>query len=220
MKLTISIDDVNPKKDWRILGEKTEKWLRNLHESFGVKYNLFIPSNHHHQAPLSKHKNWVDELVNTGMFELSAHGHYHQTSDRVKFGEMEFVDMTEIECIDRIQRMISEWEEVNYLPKGWRNPGWICQPYCVEHLSKHFEWAALHYQHNHNLQWDLKMIFGADGINETDIKLHDGAIMFQSHIYGNWNANEWTQSNFDQLRASLDYLVNNYEIIPTVISEL
>lgn len=220
MKLTISIDDVNPKKDWRIFGDKTEKWLTELHESYGVKYNLFIPTNYHGEAPISEHKGWVDELVSSGMFELSAHGHFHQTSDKNRFGEMEFVDMTEVQCEERVKMMMGEWESVGYLPKGWRNPGWVCQPYCVKHLSNEFEWAALHYQHNHNFQWDLKMLFGADGINESDISTHDGNIMYQSHIYGNWNKNEWTQQNVDQLKLSLEYLIDNFKIEPVTISEL
>ena len=220
MKLTIAIDDVNPKKDWRIFGDKTEKWLTELHESYGVKYNLFIPSNHHKDAPISEHKGWVNELVDSGMFELSAHGHFHMTRDRATLGEMEFVDMNEAECIERVKMMMGEWESVGYLPTGWRNPGWMCQPHCVPHLSKEFEWAALHYEHNRNFQWDLKMIFGYDGINETDIKTHDGNIMFQSHIFGAWNRNEWTQENFEQLKMSLEFLFSNYKIEPVTISEL
>ena len=220
MKLTIAIDDVNPKKDWRIFGDKTESWLRDLHETYGVKYNLFIPTNHHGEAPISKHKGWVNELVSSGMFELSAHGHFHQTSDKSRFGEMEFVDMTELQCIERIKMMMGEWSSVEYRPFGWRNPGWVCQPYCVPHLSKEFEWAALHYEHNHNNKWDCKMIYGYDGINETDIKLHAGNIMFQSHIFGSWNRNEWTEENYQQLKMSLDYIFTNMEVTPCTISEL
>ena len=220
MNLTISIDDVNPKENWRILGEKTEIWMRDLYETYGVKYNLFIPSNHHTTSPISENKEWIKELVDTGMFELSAHGHYHQTSDKTKFGEMEFVDMNEAQCIERIKMMMSEWEAVDYKPKGWRNPGWVCQPHCVKHLSKEFEWAALHYQHNHNFKWDLKMVFGEDGIHETSIKTHDDNIMFQSHIFGSWNKNEWTQSNYEQLKLSLDHLFTNHEITPKIISEI
>ena len=220
MKLTIAIDDVNPKKDWRIFGDKTEKWLTDLHERYNVRYNLFIPSNHHGNTPISEHKGWINELVSSGMFELSAHGHFHQTSNESKFGQMEFVDMTEEECKERIKVMMGEWDIVGYKPKGWRNPGWVCQPYCVKYLSNEFEWAALHYQHNHNLQWDLKMIFGADGINETDIQTHDDNIMFQSHIFGSWNRNEWTERNYEQLKMSLDYIFTNLEITPTTISNL
>jgi peptidoglycan/xylan/chitin deacetylase (PgdA/CDA1 family) len=220
INLTIAIDDVNPKKDWRIFGDKTEKYLFDLNKQFGAKFTLFIPSNHHHTGKLSENKNWVEELIDCDIFELAAHGHYHQTSDESKFGQMEFTDMTEQECIDRIKMMNDEWEAVNVKPKGWRNPGWMCQPYCVKHLSNNFEWAALHYQHNHNFQWGCKMLFGADGIHETDIQLHNGNIMFQSHIFGDWNQNTWTDITYDQIKLSLDYIVNNMEVEFKTISEI
>ena len=51
------------------------------------------------------------------------------------------------------------------------------------------------------------MIFGADGINETDIKLHNGKIMFQSHIAGNWNDNCWNKENYEQMRMSIEFLI-------------
>jgi peptidoglycan/xylan/chitin deacetylase (PgdA/CDA1 family) len=220
INLTIAIDDVNPKKDWRIFGDKTEKYLFDLNKQFGAKFTLFIPSDHHHTGKLSENKNWVSELVDCGIFELAAHGHYHQTSDESKFGQMEFTDMNEQECIDRIKMMNDEWEAVNVKPKGWRNPGWMCQSYCVEHLSNNFEWAALHYQHNHNFQWGCKMLFGADGIHETNIQLHNGNIMFQSHIFGDWNHNTWTDTTCDQIKLSLDHIVNNMEVNFKTISEI
>ena len=52
------------------------------------------------------------------------------------------------------------------------------------------------------------MIFGADGIHETDINLHDGRIMFQSHIAGDWNDNIWNAHNYEQIRLSLSHLYN------------
>ena len=218
--LTISIDDVNPKKDWRIFGNKAEKWLTELNKSYGVRYNLFIPSNHYGEAPISEHKNWVNELIDSGMFELSAHGHFHKTSNYDTMGEMEFVDVSEPQSVERVKMMMGEWDSVGYKPKGWRNPGWICQPYCVPHLSKEFEWAALHYQHNNDLQWDLKMIFGDDSIASTNVQIHDGNFMFQSHIFGSWNTNNWDSKNLEQFKLSLDFLFTNYEINPVTISEL
>jgi hypothetical protein len=41
INLTIAIDDVNPKKDWRIFGDKTEKYLFDLNKQFGAKFTLF-----------------------------------------------------------------------------------------------------------------------------------------------------------------------------------
>ena len=53
------------------------------------------------------------------------------------------------------------------------------------------------------------MIFGYDGIHETDINLHKGTVMFSSHIAGNWNDNVWNNSNYEQFRLSLEYLKCN-----------
>ena len=50
------------------------------------------------------------------------------------------------------------------------------------------------------------MVFGHDGINETNISTHQGKIMFQSHIAGSWNDNVWNESNYEQLRLSLNFL--------------
>lgn len=218
--LTIAIDDVNPKKDWRIFGDKTEKFLFDLNREYGVKFTLFIPSNHHGDAPLSENKNWINELISAGIFELAAHGHFHQTSDKARFGEMEFADMKEWnECSERLKMLFGEWEQVGVIPKGWRNPGWICQPFCVPYLSENFKWVALHYDHNQGMKWGCKMVFGADGINETNIMLHEDNIMFQSHIFGDWNKNIWNQENYDQLRLSLDYLIDVWHLKYSTISE-
>jgi hypothetical protein len=50
------------------------------------------------------------------------------------------------------------------------------------------------------------MIFGADGIHETNISTHEGRIMFQSHIAGDWNDNVWNEKNYEQMKLSLGYL--------------
>ena len=52
------------------------------------------------------------------------------------------------------------------------------------------------------------MIFGADGIHETDISTHDGNIMFQSHIAGDHNDNVWNETNYQQLQLSLRHLTD------------
>ena len=221
INVTIAIDDVNPKKDWRILGDKTEEYLFGLNKEFGAKFTLFIPSNHHSTGKLSENKEWIHELNDSGIFELAAHGHYHKTSDSTKYGEMEFLDITEQECIDRIKLLQDEWGGVGITPQGWRNPGWVCQPYCVTHLSKVFKYSAVHYQHNRDFQWGCKMIFGADGIHETNINIHGGNnIMFQSHIFGDWNQHTWTDQTYNQIRLSLAYLVENYEVQFKTIQEI
>lgn len=220
MNLTIAIDDVNPKKDWRIFGDKTEKYLFDLNKKFGAKFTLFIPSNHHNEAPISENYNWIQELKDSNIFELAAHGHYHDTSNRDTMGECEFIDMTEEQCKERIQLMNDEWGKVEHKPLGWRNPGWLCLEYCVPHLSKNYEYVALHYKHNHNFQWGCKMIFGSDGIHSSDITTHKGNIMLHSHIFGDWNDNVWNENNYQQMLLTLDHLVNQFDIKFKTISEL
>jgi hypothetical protein len=221
MKLTVAIDDLHPEKGWGLEGDECMFYLEELNKEFGVKFTLFIPSNYHNKFPLSQHKYWIDWLLSKDYFELAAHGHYHMTSDKQAWGECEFADMQTVEiCKERISLMINEWESVNYKPKGWRNPGWLCQPFCVNPLSETFEYAAVHYEHNRGMNWSCKMLFGHDGIHETDIKLHNDVLMFQSHIAGDWNQNVWNKDNYEQFRSSLQFISDNYSIEPLFLKEL
>jgi hypothetical protein len=221
INLTVAIDDIHPEKGWGLPGDECMYYLDELNKEFGTKFTLFIPSNYHNQFPLSKHKEWIDWLKGLGYFELAAHGHFHETSNRGQWGECEFAEIsTEFECNNRVEMMWAEWKQVNHIPVGWRNPGWLAQPACINVLGKHFKYAAVHYVHNHNTQWDCKMIFGADGIHETYIQIHDGNLMFQSHIAGNWNKNSWTKENYEQFRESLNFLHNIYKINNKLIMEL
>lgn len=221
MNLTIAIDDVNPLKGWRIFGDKTEEYLFSLNKTFNVKFTLFIPSNYHNKAPISKNKNWIKELKEANIFELAAHGHYHQTLNPKQFGEMEFAELNNKQDIqDRIKLMFEEWNKVNIKPIGWRNPGWMCHPLAKEYLEDKFEYAALHYEHNNGLKWKLKEIFGADGIHETNIAIHNNNVMLHSHICGDWNDNIWSENNYKQLNLSLEFLFKNYKLSNKTIAEI
>ena len=219
MELTVAIDDIHPENGWGLDGDDCMMYLDELNKEFGVKFTLFIPSNYHKKFPISEHKDWIDWLKSKGYFELAAHGHYHMC-DRQGIGECEFFELdTEWKVKERISLMLKEWESVNHRPVGWRNPGWLVHPESMKWLGKEFDYAAVHYEHNHNLKWGCKMIFGADGIHETDISTHNGRIMFQSHIAGEWNDNVWDEDNYQQFRLSLKHL-KSYDIEFKTISEL
>jgi hypothetical protein len=109
------------------------------------------------------------------------------------------------------------------MPRGWRNPGWLSSPAATSVLSNHFYWAALHYEHNMGQYWGgCRMIYGADGINEPEIKMHMGGdvVMFQSHIAGDWNKNIWNEENYNNLRNWLQYLTTEHEVEFLTLSEL
>jgi len=219
MEVTIAIDDIHPEPGWGIEGDKCMEYLDELNKEVGAKFTLFIPSNYHHKFPLSDHKDWIDWLKSKGYFELAAHGHYHQC-ERTDIGECEFFELDTADKVDqRIWSMLNEWTKVGHRPKGWRNPGWLAHPVAVEQLGANFEYAAIHYEHNHNLMWQCRTFFGHDGIHETDISLHDDRIMFQSHIAGDHNDNVWNEENYEQMRLSLNYL-SSQEIEFKTIMEL
>lgn len=222
INLTVAIDDIHPEKGWGLPGDECMYYLDELNKEFGTKFTLFIPSNYHKQFPISHYKDWIDWLVSLQYFELAAHGHFHQTSNPAVWGECEFAEIaTADECADRINAVWYEWNQVNYKPVGWRNPGWLAQPNCVDIIGKCFKYAAVHYEHNQNLKWPCRMLFGHDGIHETDIKLHNGnCLMFQSHIAGEWNKNIWSKENYDQFKISLEFLKENHIFSNKFIKEI
>jgi len=220
MDLTIAIDDIHPEKGWGMEGDECMYYLDELNKEFGAKFTLFIPSNYHNKYPLSDHKDWIDWLKSKDYFELAAHGHYHMC-ERTDIGECEFFEIdTEDKAKSRIWQMMDEWDAVDHKPIGWRNPGWLAHPEAVKWLGPIFKYAAIHREHNHNMKWSCKTFYGHDGINETDISFHDGNIMFQSHIAGDWNDNVWNKENYEQLRISLAYLLKSYDIKFSTIAEL
>ena len=222
MKVTISIDDNHPEKGWGVEGDTQMEYLEELNKEFGAKFTLFIPSNYHYNFPISQYKDWIDWMLAKGYFELAAHGHYHETSNRNKWGEQEFFELTNPEEIkERITSMFKEWEAVKYIPAGWRNPGWLASQESCKQLQQNFKWAALHYQHNRGLDWgECKSIFGADGIHEMEAHLHKGALMFQSHIAGDWNKNCWTEKNYEHFRETLKIVTRNPKVEFVTLSEL
>lgn len=223
LKLTISVDDVNPSTNFRILGTRVEKWLHQLNSEFGVTFNLFIPANYHGKNKLSDNKSWIQELNDISYFACEAHGHFHQTTDPKRFGECEFAEIQDVdEARQRLDLCYNEWvESINSFPNGWRNPGWLCSPEsqkAIQYLP--LKYVAAHYDHNHGMTWNCKTFFGHDGIQQENISIHNGdMIMYQSHIAGNHNHNVWNEQNYEQLRLSLGHLFEQYKITPKLLKE-
>lgn len=216
LKLTISVDDICPKQGYCLLGEKQEKWFRQLNEEFGCRFTLFVPSNYHNEYPLSGHKEWIRELDSIEWLELAAHGHFHQTTNPQRYGECEFFELQDVdEAQKRLDLCYSEWmRSIGKFPVGWRNPGWLCSKQSRRDISYlPLEYVAVHYEHNQNLNWDCKTFFGHDNIQSENIGIHnEDMIMFQSHIAGNHNLNVWNEANYEQLRMSIGHLVNIHTI--------
>ena len=220
--IVIAIDDVHPEPGWGCEEDESVGYLEELNKEFGCKFTLFIPSNYHGQWPISKYKDWIKFWKSKNWIELAAHGHFH-ACDRTDIGECEFLELEADQRIEtRLGMCLTEWEKVDHKPLGWRNPGWVAHPNAIKHIGKHFKYAALHEQHNHGMKWDCEMLFGCDGINESDkIQLYNNVFMFQSHIAGKWNDNCWSEINYENFRQIVKYLQQQYnELEFSTMSEL
>ncbi len=105
-KVTISIDDLHPEKNWGVDGDKSMEYLEILNKEFGAKFNLFIPSNYHNKFKLSVNKDWIKWLMSKPYFELCAHGHYHACQNQ-NIGEQEFLELDYLNAEKRL-KMIME----------------------------------------------------------------------------------------------------------------
>ena len=209
-KINLSIDDVNPKAGWGIIGTPVQKYLDQLNKDYGVKTTLFIPANHHGNARLSENKGWINELKSLKYLEFGAHGYYHSTNEPNKWGECEFGELTDsAEISTRIELMMREWNTVGYAPKVWKSPGWLTSRQSVKHLSEWFHTAVIHPQHNHNLMWKIPTITATDfssGFPNMDCNM-----FILSHIHGKHD-NVWNENFYNWIRATLDVVIKN---IPT-----
>ena len=218
--VVIAIDDVHPEKDWGIEGDVQVEYLKSLNEKYGVKFNLFIPSNYHDKYPLTKE--FVDYWKQYDWIEMSNHGHYHACKNE-GVGEMEFYELTTGEANQRIQESLSLWEECGYKPHGFRAPGWGLTQDTANVVSSYFQWIAGHEEINKDIVWpsDTKFFIGCDGINEPNsLSLYGNTFMFQSHINGVHNDNVWTEENYLHFEQVLDYLLSQYELQFATISEI
>lgn len=208
-KLNISIDDVNPKKGWRILGEPTENYLQKLWDKFGAKTTLFIPTNHHGDALLTDHKSWIEELKSIPYIELAAHGHYHNTKNPAGWGECEFGELeSEEEIRQRIFTMMDTWNTVGVRPKVWKSPGWLTSRNSSKQLETWFDIAVIHPQHNHNLMWSCKTINATDYFPPNAFPRMDCNIFILSHIFGKHD-NAWNENFYRWVSAVLEQMQTN-----------
>ena len=219
--VVIAIDDLHPEQGWGCEGDESVDYLEELNKEFGCKFTLFIPSNYHYKYPLSQHKDWVEFWKDKAWVELAAHGHYHKCK-RTDIGECEFFELETEQAVEtRIGELLREWLDCGYKPMGWRNPGWLAHPEAIKVIGKYFDYAAIHEEHNHGIEWECKTFYGCDGIHETDsIQLYKNTFMFQSHIAGDWNDNVWNNDNYENFRNVLKFLESEYKLNYITLREL
>ena len=216
--VVVAIDDIHPEQGWGVDGDVQVEYLKELNKKYGVKFNLFIPSNYHDKYPITK--DWVDFWKSKEYVELSNHGHYHACHNE-GIGEMEFFELDFAGATQRLQESLNLWEECGYKPKGFRPPGWGVNQQSADAISNYFDWVAGHTEINKGITWGCYFLEGCDGINEPEsLSLYGETFMFQSHIQGDWNDNVWDEKNYLHFKEIIKYLSTQYELDFKTISEI
>jgi len=221
LNIVICIDDVHPQKNWRIKGDVVESYLDSLNTTFGAKFNLFIPSYYHSLTPLRFYRDWVTWAKDLGYFELCAHGHFHSCKNSM-LGEQEFLEIDYVDAKERVSMIFDEWDKVGVKPQGFRMPGWGCSQGSAQAVGEAFKYVAAHEHINYNITFPTKTFYGCDGIHEsTPLTIQKNkTVVFQSHIFGDWNKNVWNDKNYENFFMVLDYLRNTYTLNFTTFDKL
>tara|TARA_B100001939_G_scaffold248413_1_gene215467 strand:+ start:5890 stop:6558 length:669 start_codon:yes stop_codon:yes gene_type:complete len=218
VNVVIAIDDIHPEEGWGIDGDVQIDYLKALNKDYGVKFNLFIPSNYHDKFPITKE--FVDFWKQYDWIEMSNHGHYHACKNE-GIGEMEFYELNHGEANQRIQESLDLWKSCGYTPKGFRAPGWGVNQQSADAISSYFDWVAGHTDINKGINWGCHFFEGCDGINEPDsLSLYGKTFMFQSHINGTHNDNVWKEENYLHFERVIQYLLTEYELQFVTISDI
>jgi len=222
LTITVSIDDTHPEQNWGCEGDQSVEYLKELNKEFGCKFILFTPSNYHEKYPLSKHKDWIQYWLQYDWIELAAHGHYHK---RIVVDpgcrECEFIELDYNQAKDRLNECLHEWNSSGYSPIGWRMPGWLATQGSFDAVSELFGYTAIHSYLNDNIKINNKLFKGENSIhNDESVNIIDNVIYFQSHIWGEYNKNNWNEENYLNFRNILLYLKDNFELEYKLFNEL
>jgi len=224
INVVICIDDTHPEVNWGMPEDKCTSYLHLLNKEFGCKFVQFIPSNYHGKFPLSKNKEWVEYWNNLDWIELAAHGHFHDCRT-IGPGECEMTEHDYNSATTRLNMCLGEWNKIGIKPIGWRMPGWLGTQDSFDAVSEKFDYIAIHESHNNNITFKdtIKIFKGADGIHRDDCNINiwnENTIMFQSHIAGATNENNWNEHNYKTFREILLFLKKNYILNFKLLKEL
>jgi len=217
LNVIVCVDDLRPEEGWGCSEDRQTHLISEINKEYGVKFTLFIPSNWHKKYPISKDKDWVNFWKSKNWVELAAHGHHHQafkyTPDKI--GENEFLELDYEEASDRVEAMLLEWDLVKHKPKGFRFPGWNCTPDSGRAVAERFDYLAIHSSLNDRIRFVGKAeIFRGDQsiANTKSVQIWNHGVVFQSHIAGKTNKNNWTDQNYETFRTILESLKKNYDL--------
>lgn len=113
MKIAFTVDDLSPLYSF--------DHLDILHDTFNLKFDAFIPTNHFGKALLSDNLNWVDELKKREWISPNIHGIKHMDNSGCS---IEYINLDYKGFMQSIGTSIKQFNDVSIKPYGIKAPGW------------------------------------------------------------------------------------------------
>ena len=110
---------------------------------------------------------------------------------------------------------MTEWGLVDHTPRGFRFPGWQCTQDSANAVSSVFDYLAIHPDINNRIRFSGKAkIFRGDSsiADKSGVQIWNHGIVFQSHIAGESNDNNWNEENYETFRTILESLGKKFEL--------
>jgi hypothetical protein len=100
-------------------------------------------------------------------------------------------------------------------------PGWLATQGSFDAVGELFGYIAIHSYLNDNIKVNNKIIKGESSIHSTEsITIVNNIVYFQSHIWGEYNKNNWTEENYLNFKNIILYLKDNFELNYKLFNEL
>ena len=114
MKVAFSVDDLSPLYDFDCLDL--------LHDTLGLKFDAFIPTNHFGEAYLPQMETWTRMLHDrSSWIQVNIHGIEHRDKNGCS---IEYKDLNYEEFITSISDSINTFRLCGFKPYGIKAPGW------------------------------------------------------------------------------------------------
>jgi len=214
VKVAMDIDDVHPRKGFGIDDINDNlRYARLLNKNFGMKFTLFIPTNCFGEYPISKYKDWFENIINKDYYEVGAHGHYHHRKDKADFAG------SQKEVNEIIELMESEFSELGYTPTGVKPCGGLITQGVYGSLSKKFEWISDSVAYKHRKVNSIKRVFCTCSSASPQYKGEE-EIYIQSHIASGEHISNSIDETYNRVSEFLVTLSKEVDVLPVFVSQL